>query len=232
MSAALALAPIRELRDGLRCPSCAVQLDRLPRTREACPACDEPIWVGTAPDGRINLLRETDLAEHAGRWAAHHRRARWIAAAAPFADEDAFFVLEADLREAGEPHTPRDVYRAATERALPAILASGRWDLVAEAYRSMALTEFEQGDEPDRVARALSLAREAATADLRRYPEGRVATAGCDCPVCVADTASIEVAQELAAQRLPHAECATGWCGCDYRPIRAGLAAAFGRRPR
>ena len=121
------------------------------------------------------------------------------------------------------------VYRAATEHALPQILASGRWDLIAEGYRSMARTEFEQGDEPDRVERALAWSREAATAELKRWADGRVATTGCGCDACGSSTGPVEVARELAAQRLPHPDCATGWCPCVYRPARGLLGNAFGR---
>ena len=76
----------------------------------------------------LHLLREVDLAEHAARWAEHHRRARWIAAAAPFADEDAFFVLETELRQAGQQLAAKLILGMVADRK------AGRPMMVPEAF--------------------------------------------------------------------------------------------------
>ena len=124
------------------------------------------IWVGTGPDGRMHLLREVDLAEHAARWAEHHRRARWIAAAEPFIDELGFGMLESDLLASGRSATPRDVYWAAADRALPAIESSGRWDVIRDAYAALATTALDDPDPVVSTERAFELARRAAQASL------------------------------------------------------------------
>jgi hypothetical protein len=60
-----------ELYDRHDCPYCATSLDPLPKAKKRCPACGQPIYVRSAPDGVRHLLREADLAAHEERWEAY-----------------------------------------------------------------------------------------------------------------------------------------------------------------
>lgn len=200
------------------CPYCSGTLDELPRVHERCASCDGDVWVGSDPDGRIQLLRDHDLPAHTRRWSGHHDRTRWIGAAEPFIDELGFGMLESELLAAGRPAEPRDVYWAAAERALPAIEASGRWDVIRDAYVALATAALDDPDPVVRTERAYELTRRAAAATLRLYGRGRIEIVACACEACSIDLASAEVARELVTQRLPHAGCRLGWCTCEYRP--------------
>lgn len=200
------------------CPYCSSELASVPRGRDRCDACDREVWVGSDPDGRLQLLRTDELPAHTRRWSGHHERSRWIAAAEPFIDELGFGMLESELLAAGEPATPRHVFWAAAESALPAIEGSGRQDVIRDAYAALATVALEDSDPVVRTERAFDFARRAAAAALRGYGRGRIEIVPCECVACTVDLASAEVARELVTQRLPHDDCRLGWCTCEYRP--------------
>lgn len=216
--------------DALDCPYCFQRLDETPRSRDRCPSCDRTFWVGSGPDGALLLLRDTDLASHTARWSQHHERARWSRIAEPFVDADAFAALEIELADEGLPNSPRDVFWTAADRALGPIVASGRLDIVRDAYATMARAAYEEGDLGSPSDRALEFAREAARAQLRLFGSGRVMIgAACACDACAGSVGIVEVARELVAPRLPHEECRSGWCPCEYRPA-GRLIGLIGRR--
>lgn len=225
----VAIPSAAEARE-LRCPYCSDRLDGAPRSKSSCPSCARSIWVGDAPDGRRYLIGENELADHTARWSEHHDRERWISAAEPFVDPAGFSQLEAELADEGRAADLRDVYWTAAERVLPLILASGRYDVIRDAYLAMARVEYEEGGSADRSERAVTLAREAAAAQLRLIGRGRIEIVPCDCEPCGRDVSSAEVSRELVTQRLPHPNCQYGWCGCEYRPAGRSLAlVSFGR---
>lgn len=216
-SMSVALAFVEGMADPI-CPYCSGSLDGVPRVHERCAACDGDVWVGSDPDGRLQLLRDDELSSHTRLWSGHHERNRWIAAAEPFIDELGFAMLESELIAAGRPAEPRDVYWLAADRALPTIEASGRWDVIRDAYAALASAALDDPDPAIRTDRAFEFAHRSAAASLRTYGRGRIEIVACECSACSADLASAEVSRELVTQRLPHAGCRNGWCTCEYRP--------------
>lgn len=213
----VALAYVEGLAEPV-CPYCSGSLDAVPRVHERCASCDGDVWVGSDPDGRLHLLRDDDLPAHTRTWSGHHERNRWIAAAEPFVDELGFGMLESELMAAGRPAEPRDVYWFAAERAIPSIEASGRWDVIRDAYAALATSALDDPDAEMRTERAFEFARRSAAASLRTYGRGRIEIVACECGPCTMDLASAEISRELVTQRLPHPDCRLGWCTCEYRP--------------
>jgi hypothetical protein len=76
------------------CPYCSGPLEPLPRAKKRCPACGQPIYVRSGPDGYVYLLREIDLPVLEAAW-EEHRQAQDEARAAEMNREASRLTAEA-----------------------------------------------------------------------------------------------------------------------------------------
>ena len=215
-----AAAPVRAT-----CPHCGVVLDPIPPRRRLCPSCRKPIIPRSRADGTRVLIREEDIPafEAANEaWYAARARQGWIDKARPYTDEAGFLAIEAQLAAKQAGYTPRDVYRAAANRAVIELIRRNDWGSLTGVYSELALDEYREADADQAPEQVVTLLRESRKAELRSYMAqgtSRVNIIACACSVCSrGPKRRLPVRAELAEPHIPHADCREGYCSCDYLP--------------
>ena len=238
--------PVEAPPDGAPCPHCGVILTPIPKGRRLCPACRQPIIPRSRADRARVVLREEDLPAFDAwneAWRKEERaiseRRRWLARARELSiAEPEFVAIESELKAKDARYTDRDVYHAAANQAIIAMMRRGDWGDLSHAYSSLALVEYDEGDKDQASEHVLELLRESAKATLRDYQRElrRVQILPCACAVCSrSPKRALLIPDELAAPHIPHLACREGLCSCLYLPVvdrEAGLGDLRGRRPR
>ena len=203
-----------------RCPSCGFGLATTPKANRKCPACREWIKV-RVQNGQTRLLKTDDAFVFDAEANSYWERRRWIQKAEPWGvDEASFVAIEAELGRKGVGYGPRDAWWVAANRAALTAAAGEDWRLAGSAYWEMAQVLCDETDQETMPRQAVHLKREASKAEMRTYgSEVRVSTSGCACDPCSRDTGARATADELAAPRIPHADCEAGCCSCTYMPV-------------
>lgn len=220
-------------RTALPCPSCAVLIDPPPVRNRLCPACREPIVVRHL-EGRVALLTRPAVATFEAERRRRVDEAVWTAA------RQAWLRMARRInappasvaRIARAPVSPaavtrsRALYLAAAERTVRAARHDRRWGDVARVRRDQAKALYEEAGHPVPLPEPIdSLCREGMTATLRSLQamagEVELVGAGCCTPCREDDGKAFRTTAEIKLQRLPHAACTSGLCGCDWWPVMA-----------
>jgi hypothetical protein len=89
----------------------------------------------------------------------------------------------------------------------------------------MGFTAYQESSEDQASERVLLLRREANLAKLREYAAYGlewVDILACGCRECARGaTTRLAINDQLWEPSIPHADCAEGWCRCDYTPAFA-----------
>jgi len=227
----------------LACPSCAVLLDPPPPRNRLCPRCRQPIVVRRI-DGRVALLTEASVAVFDAErrreadlraWSAERRR--WLGLARSVkASPSRRAKLAAAPLSAEVVSSSRALYLAAAAAAVRAAKREKRIGDVGLVLREQAQALYEEAGSPVPVPDdILRMHREGMTAVLRSLQpfakEVELVSAGC-CAACRSDDGkSFRTTGELRANRLPHAGCPNGLCGCDWWPVTEAPKKKRTRRP-
>jgi hypothetical protein len=229
-------------RDAAACPYCGVLLDPAPERGRLCPRCRRRIVVRRV-DGRRVLLTEQALGVFEAErdrdilvrtWTAE--RHHWLELAKGIsAPANRITHLGSVPPSEAVVASSKDLYMAAAEHAARTARRDKRWEMVAMIRREQAAALYHAGGSvippPDEVValhRAWSAAALHSLASFGAQVE-LVAT-GC-CAICSRDSGrAFRIAAELRAERLPHAGCPKGLCGCDWWPV--GDVKAKSRRVR
>jgi hypothetical protein len=169
-------------------------------------------------------LREEDLLAFEtwnDAWGNARAREGWIAKARQFGVGEAGFVaIEAEL---GGSYQPRDVFRAAANRAVLEMIRRKDWASLAAAYSTLALEEYREANVDQAPEQVVTLLRESAKAELRSYLASgirRAEISPCACAVCSrSPKRPVPIGEELETPHIPHANCREGYCSCDYQPV-------------
>jgi hypothetical protein len=213
------------------CPYCAVLLDPPPERGRLCPRCRRPIVVRRVDGRRVLLTRDAVevFTEERSRQVHEHElisaRRHWLALAAGVsAPEKRVARLESSLPSSAVVVSSRELYLRSAEQAVRAAKREKRWREVARVRHEQAAVLYREAGTPkpppDDI---LALHRAWSDAALRALvgfgPMAELVSSGC-CRICNKDDErQFRIAAELKEQRLPHAGCPKGLCGCDWAPL-------------
>jgi hypothetical protein len=210
---------------GAKCPHCGVVLDPIPPRRRLCPSCRKPIIPRSRADGTRVVICEEDIPAFEAEkeaWYAARARQGWIDKARQFTDEAGFVAIERELAAKQAGYTPRDVFRAAANRAVIELIRRNDWGTLAAVYSELALDEYREANVDQAPEQVVTLLRESGKAELRSYLAAgvsRVDIIACACSVCArGPKRRLPIRIELAEPHIPHGNCREGYCSCDYVP--------------
>jgi hypothetical protein len=195
------------------CPYCSVELDPLPKAKQRCPGCAQPIYVRMGPDGITYLLQVSDLPVLDQAWAESHEARDYRTKVAALGVD--FDAIEDVMQQRGARHSARDVWWSAVNDYILGALSRADWFAAQAGYFDHARDLADHGQPWAEVARA------GFKLELRQYLGDVESTdiLACKCSVCQVDAGRrLSIAAEISAPTLPHADCEKGWCACDYLP--------------
>jgi len=206
-------------------------MDPIPPRRRLCPVCRQPVIPRTRADGVRVVLCEADLPAFEDwnrRWKVATRAQRdhdaWMEKTARMVGADVPGSLRAELG-AQLGYSAQDIYWAGANRAVLQAFKASDWQRASMLFYEMGFTAYEESREDQASERVLELRREANLAKLREYAAYGlewVDILACGCRTCSRGaTTRLAINDQLWEPSIPHADCAEGWCRCDYTPAFA-----------